>query len=120
MNKEEANKIIRLFHKRKISFFSKGKIINTSVKKIIPMFDYGKAINGEYVVIDVEILTCKSKNTYFSIGCYVKNKSWIKSLEVKADWDDSIKQRVIAKDIQDIMDDIAIIATAKAIQEMEK
>jgi len=116
----QANQIIRLLHKRKISMFDGQKWTNTSVKKIIPMFDYKKACREEYIITDVEILTCKSKNTYFSISCYIENRSWIKNIKIKDEWDDSIKQRIISPDIQSYMKNDNYIDVAKLIQSLEK
>lgn len=78
---------VESYHKRFITvYYSNGiqnKPMNYSIKRIIPMIR-----NDE--VYDVEILLQKNNNTYFSINCYLKNKSWVKKIELSQ----SIDQRL--------------------------
>lgn len=76
-NLEEAKEIISNFHGRKIEVVGCRGHEKTSVVGIIPMY-YPKDAN----ITDVEILTNKKRNYYFSIGAILKKKSRITSLKI--------------------------------------
>jgi hypothetical protein len=71
-DKDEAREIICDFHGRKISIVGCRGLENVSIKRIIPMdYSHRKQIH------DVEILTNRKKNHYFSIGAILKKQSRI-------------------------------------------
>lgn len=82
---DEAKEIIADFHGRKIEVYNnhyKGshgdyKWQKKSIIRIIPMHYPGKKS-----IDDVEVLLNKSRNTYFSIGMFLRNKSWIKDIKI--------------------------------------
>lgn len=80
MDKGQAQSIICDFHARKIEISNGEKLKNCTVQRIIPI---RMRENGKWQhVHDVEILTDKDKNHYFSIDAIMKGTSGVKGLKV--------------------------------------
>lgn len=74
---DEAKEIICDFHGRKIEIVGCRGLEKVSVKRVIPM-TYPNNKN----ITDVEILTNKSKNHYFSIGAILRKQSRITKIKI--------------------------------------
>lgn len=94
-----AREKIEKLHRRGLVLKCNGmRVADTSVKRIIPK------IGNDKKVYDVEILVNKSKNSYFSLSCFLKGNSWVNEIEL-LEWHDQrlTKQTPIARYITEQM-----------------
>lgn len=116
MFKDEAMAIICDFHGRKIELFN-GKIWKKhTIKRIIPIRLYSSGQWGK--VDDVEILTSKKNNHYFSIKMFLKNESWVKGIDL-GDINFSVKGKMKVISNVDKFDDEDWKAVANFITAMK-
>jgi hypothetical protein len=109
---EEARAIIADFHARKIKMYDTryDKWIYTSVKQIIPMRNY-----EDSDISDVEILTKRKNNQYFSIKCIKENRSWVKDVLIL---DEKDARLIEGGKYPPVLDNWQAIQTAKFLKEL--
>ena len=111
---QDANRICAEFIGTKIIITkARGEKQHDVIKRIIPMHKWGTK-----EIYDVEFLTSKAKNYYFSYNSFIAGTSWVKSIEVtseKVRGLSRLKEKPIADYIVEIMTDDSYIFTAKCI-----
>jgi len=110
MTIEEARQIIADFAGRKLRIFNGEKWRETSVKQIIPMREYEGTD-----IYDVEILTKRCYNHYFSITSVLEGKSGVKKVLVS---DEKDARLIEGGKYPPVLDDWQAIQTAIFLKEL--